>query len=63
MLACVLLYGILYHVLSTVHDGDETPHHCGGLDRSFALCDTPIIPQGLRKFTLVEVASGHDMTM
>src|SRR5260370_30215497 len=28
-----------------------------------ALCSTPGIPQGLRESTLVEVASGHDMTV
>jgi hypothetical protein len=33
----------------------------GALDRLLVLCATPILPQGLRKFTLVEVASGHDM--
>ncbi len=28
-----------------------------------AVCDPVHIPQGLRKLTLVEVASGHDMTV
>src|SRR5260370_21693154 len=28
-----------------------------------ALCSTPCLPQGLRECTLVEVASGHDMTV
>src|SRR5258707_7234965 len=28
-----------------------------------ALCSTPCLPQGLRESTLVEVASGHDMTV
>jgi hypothetical protein len=35
----------------------------GALDRLFVLCYTDCIPQGLRKFTLVEVALGHDMTV
>jgi hypothetical protein len=35
----------------------------GALDRLFVLYDTSSIPQGLWKFTLVEVALGHDMTV
>jgi len=33
------------------------------LDWPPVVCETARIPQGLRKFTLVEVASGRDMTV
>jgi hypothetical protein len=35
----------------------------GVLDWPPVWCDTVIIPQGLRKFTLVEAALGRDMTV
>jgi hypothetical protein len=49
------LYSKWQTLFETDSHGDETPLRFS--------CYTVTIPQGLRKFTLVEVASGHDMTM
>jgi len=42
---------------------DEAPRACRRTRLTACMIGTPSIPQGLRIFTLVEAAVGHDMTV